>query len=86
MELVNGYLFSCPISLCHNLLDTESFILKCLQKILSFEVAIGVNGRVWVNSKLPLHVILISNAILNSHGMNNDKIEAMIQQLSAIAK
>ncbi len=65
----------------HRLLDENCFVLQCLGKKIPFELAIGMNGRVWVNAHSPIHIILISNAILNSERMTNSVIQMMVQKL-----
>lgn len=41
-------------------------VLRALATKLKFELAIGLNGKVWVNSESDLATVLITNAILNS--------------------
>ncbi|KAL0580653.1 exosome non-catalytic core subunit rrp40 [Marasmius crinis-equi] len=45
------------------LLDTNHFLLPLLGGLFPLEVAIGLNGRVWINSKEPKQVIAIARAI-----------------------
>eukprot|EP01080_Neovahlkampfia_damariscottae_P010171 gene10171-2591_t len=47
-ELKEGYLIQCSIGLCKKLLDPNCYILSYLGEKISFECAIGINGRVWV--------------------------------------
>ena len=53
----------------------------CLGKLFPFELAIGMNGRVWVNSTSLVHTVLIANAILNSESMSNPAIQKMVYVL-----
>jgi len=80
-ELVGGYAFECTLSLARQLLDEKCFVLRCLGRHFPFELAIGMNGRVWINSTSPTHTILISNAILNSEAMTNGAIQTMVYAL-----
>jgi exosome complex component RRP40 len=80
-ELKDGYGFDCSMSLARTLLDDECWVLQCLGKYIPFELAIGVNGKVWLNSASPVHTVLISNAILNSEHMNDRMIEKMVAKL-----
>ncbi len=59
---ISRYLF---VSSHFRLLEDNCIVLQCLGRALAFELAIGVNGRVWSNSANPLHTIIITNAILN---------------------
>ena len=47
----------------HRLLDPKHFLLPALGKRLPVDVAIGVNGRVWVDSKDPRHIIAVARCI-----------------------
>ena len=55
--------------------------MQCLGRSVPFELAIGVNGKVWVNSGAPLHTVLVTNAILNSEGRSDEVVTAMVQKL-----
>jgi len=80
-ELVGGYCFNTSIHLARKLLAEDCFVLKKLGEKLPFEIAIGANGRVWVNSKSPTFIVIISNAILNSETMPSEEIERMVNRL-----
>lgn len=80
-ELKGGYCFKTSIKLANELMDEECLVLLCLANYVPFEIAVGMNGRIWVNSKQPLHTILICNSILNSEHMNEDMTIAMVRTL-----
>ena len=56
-------------------------MLNALGRHLAYEVAIGVNGMVWVNSPSAQVSILICNAILNSEGLPDEQTDAMVERL-----
>ncbi|KAF5369332.1 hypothetical protein D9758_002800 [Tetrapyrgos nigripes] len=62
-ELKSGFLVRCSLRMCRNLLDPNHFLLPLLGALFPLEVAVGLNGRVWVNSKEAKHIIAISRAI-----------------------
>ena len=68
-------------SLHFRLLDDNCTVLRCLGRALPFELAIGVNGRVWVHSAGVTQTIVIANAILNSHQMPPHLVEMMVNKL-----
>jgi exosome complex component RRP40 len=45
---------------------------------LPFEVAIGLNGLVWVHSADCLHSIAIRNALINAQDLDDVHVEAMV--------
>eukprot|EP01006_Ploeotia_vitrea_P040541 TRINITY_DN66434_c11_g1_i1.p1 TRINITY_DN66434_c11_g1~~TRINITY_DN66434_c11_g1_i1.p1 ORF type:complete len:328 (+),score=150.82 TRINITY_DN66434_c11_g1_i1:45-1028(+) len=84
-ELHGGYLFKCSLSLAHKLLDDECWVLQCLGSYMPFELAIGMNGRVWLNAETPLHIVIASNAILNSENMKDSHVQTMVHALTQSA-
>jgi len=82
-ELLEGYMFKCSIGLAYKLLEDNCPILTCLGKIIPYEIAVGMNGRIWINSSSNKHTILISNAILNSEYLKTQQIQAMMQKLKS---
>jgi exosome complex component RRP40 len=47
------------------LLDPSHFLLPYLGAKFPLDAAIGLNGRVWINSKEPAHIIAIARCIEN---------------------
>lgn len=80
-ELLGGYAFSCSSQLARELLKDNCYVLQLLGKYVPFELAIGVNGKVWLNSAQPLHTILLTNAILNSEGKSHEHVTSMVQKI-----
>ena len=62
----------------HNIILEE--LAKHSTKI-PFEVAIGVNGYLWINSTKLEYIILIQNAIQNSNVLTSEQIRAMVKNL-----
>lgn len=81
-ELRGGYAFRCSLALARALLDERCYVLRCLGRQLPFELAIGANGRVWVDSQSPRHTVVIVNCILNSEGMSRARVKVMVQKLA----
>lgn len=97
-ELSGGYVFKCSIGLAHSyvlfnrkstdrkicrLLADDCVVLHHLGKVVPFEIAVGMNGKVWVNSASKKHTILICNAILNSEFLQPNQIQSMVAKLSS---
>jgi exosome complex component RRP40 len=64
------------------LLVPDSYILLALGRMLQFELAVGLNGRVWVRTAKPRHTVLIVNAIVTSEHMDTRLIDTMVAALS----
>uniref|UniRef100_A0AAV1TUB8 Ribosomal RNA-processing protein 40 n=1 Tax=Peronospora matthiolae TaxID=2874970 RepID=A0AAV1TUB8_9STRA len=81
-ELNDGYVFKTSIGLAKSLLHDNCQVLASLSKRLAFEVAVGVNGVVWVNAKTAKNITIISNSIVNSETMSSSEINAMVTRLT----
>ncbi|KAK8511797.1 hypothetical protein V6N13_029387 [Hibiscus sabdariffa] len=65
--LKDGYIFETSTGLSRKLLSSPTCpVLESLCKKLCFEIAVGLNGRVWVNAASPHTIIVAANAIMNS--------------------
>jgi exosome complex component RRP40 len=62
----------------HRLLQPDSAVLAKLGALLSFEIAVGLNGRVWVKAGTVQHSILVANSILASEHMSAAQVEDML--------
>ncbi|CAM8932993.1 unnamed protein product [Rhodiola kirilowii] len=80
--LKDGYMFESLTGLSRVLLSSPTCpVLDILRKKLSFEIAVGLNGRVWVNGPSPSTVILVANAIMNSEALSGAQQRIMVEKL-----
>ena len=79
--LKGGYMFRCSIRLARDLLKKNCVVLKALGKSLAFEVAVGMNGRVFVKAEAPETVVLIVQALKNSENLEGPATVAMVDTL-----
>ncbi|KAK4744362.1 hypothetical protein SAY87_010674 [Trapa incisa] len=80
--LKDGFMLECSTGLSRMLLSSPtSPVLEEFGKKLSFEVAVGLNGRVWVNAESPSTVIVVSNAILKSESLSSTQQRIMAHKL-----
>lgn len=81
-ELKGGTVQRVSLGLARELLRPKNVVLAELaHHKLAFEVAVGVNGFVWVHSHHPEHTILIQNAIRNSEVLTEPQVRGMVQSL-----
>lgn len=80
-KLDGGIIFRCSLSYCRKLLARNCPVLKYLGKKIPYEIAVGLNGRVWINSQSPKHTILVSNTIQLAEHLSEDKIEEMVSKM-----
>lgn len=80
-ELVGGYNFKVSTGLARSLLAPNCPVLAALGKRIPYEIAVGMNGRVWVNSGSVTNTIVITNALQNSEYLPTVQIENMVSLL-----
>lgn len=81
-ELKGGTVLRVSLGLARELLRPQNIVLTELaHHKLAFEVAVGMNGFVWVHSQYPEHTILIQNAIRNSEVLTEPQVRGMVQSL-----
>ncbi|KAG6686570.1 hypothetical protein I3842_11G026900 [Carya illinoinensis] len=81
-QLKDGYMFESSTGLSRTLLSSPTCpVLDALGKKLSFEIAVGLNGRVWVNATSPSTVIVVANAIMNSESLSAVQQRIMVEKL-----
>ncbi|KAJ1919415.1 exosome non-catalytic core subunit rrp40 [Mycoemilia scoparia] len=82
-ELKNGFTIRASLGFCHRLLTSDTPILSIIGQYLPFEVAIGLNGHIWVNAGEESHkkTVMIGNAIENAEHLNHNECQAMVKEL-----
>ena len=85
-ELSGGFMFKVSIGLCLKLLRNDCVVLNSLAKHLAFEIAVGMNNRVWINAEKPKDLVLISNAIQKSESLLENQIDVFVSKLVEAAK
>ncbi|KAK9888129.1 hypothetical protein WA026_000399 [Henosepilachna vigintioctopunctata] len=58
-----GFVFSVSLNMAHRLLSIENPLLRTLGKKYKYEIAIGMNGKVWLNCAKTVDVLKIKEAI-----------------------
>lgn len=82
--LKEGFIFDCSTALARKLLSKPPCaVLAALGAKQQFEIAVGMNGRVWVNSPNAITTILVSNAIAKSEFLSDAQAAMMVKQLLA---
>ncbi|KAG6401670.1 hypothetical protein SASPL_138534 [Salvia splendens] len=84
--LKEGFMFETSTGLSRTLLSSPTCpVLETLGKKIAFEIAVGLNGRVWVNSSTPSIVVLVSNTIIQTASMSPTqqkiRVESLLQKM-----
>ena len=71
-ELHGGTTVRCSVAYTRDLRRMDSALLTTLGQAIPFEIAVGYNGRVWVNAGAPARTILVCNAVKNADKLGSD--------------
>jgi len=82
-ELRGGLLVKVSSATARGLLHPKSAVLTRLGAKLSFEVAVGINGVVWVRAADVVDMVVIRNALLHCQGLSATNAAAMVDALLA---
>ena len=87
-QLKEGYLINSNTLYARRLLSTPSCpILASLEAHLKqFEIAVGLNGRIWVNSPSISRTVIACNAIQRAEFMSKSQTELLVSKLVDVAK
>ncbi|KAG0361455.1 hypothetical protein BC939DRAFT_508823 [Gamsiella multidivaricata] len=80
-ELKSGFVIKTSLGLARRLLDPKTLVLRLLGQHIPFETAIGMNGKIWINSASPKHTILVCNAIKNSEFLSSQECTTMVKKM-----
>lgn len=59
-----GLLLKTPVTTCQQLLGSDGRgFMADVGQLISFELIVGYNGRIWLNAKDPYRVVLLANAL-----------------------
>ncbi len=73
-----GYTLECSQLLSRSLLDKNNFVLTRLGKDLGFEVAAGMNGRVWIKGRDIKDTVMVANMIEQSEKLESGQLDKLI--------
>eukprot|EP00887_Chlorella_sp_A99_P007047 scaffold2.g7047.t1 len=81
-QLKGGYAFEVSTGLARALLARPPApVLAALGAALQFEVAVGQNGRVWIDAPAPATVILVANAVASAEGLTGQQQARLVAAL-----
>lgn len=79
--LSDGFLFNCSINLVRKLLNEQCPLFECLSKEVPFELAAGMNGKIWIHGRNVKETIAVGNAILAAEYESNESIIEMCNKI-----
>jgi len=76
----NGFMFTVPLHHIRKILNPQCTLMKNLGKGISLEVAIGMNGRIWVKAKTMKQTVTVARVICLSEHLDNDEINRLCKK------
>lgn len=73
----DGFIFTCSLNLIRKILNPKCILLKLLGSEIPYDVAVGMNGKIWLKTKSTKEAIGIGNAILAAEHLTNEAIISM---------
>ncbi len=84
--LKDGFLFKTSINMCRRLLSSSNDFLKQLSKIVPpFEIAVGLNGRIWLKTERCKQTLFIVEAIKHYAAIKEADTQSYINQIATNA-
>lgn len=78
----NGFLFNIGLSLAYSVLHMENPLLRTLGKRIPYEIAIGVNGKVWLKTREFKHVFTILKTFENAENCLDKDVKQICNQIN----
>lgn len=70
----NGFIFTCSLNLVQKCLEDNHKFIDRLGKKIPLEIAIGLNGRIWVRTDSFRNTMFVINAILSAELLNKEEM------------
>ena len=84
MDAIYCQLWSVPLHLVRKLLAPDSGLLTMLGASTPFEVAVGMNGRVWLRARSVRETMLLAQAVTSAEYMTAEEIAMMCDKLADV--
>lgn len=82
-QLTEGLMFPCSINLVRKILNEKCQLLNLLSKESPYELAAGINGRIWIRSKSLRTTILLRDAILKAEHTPYDEMKSLVDEFAS---
>lgn len=82
--LLGGFVFNCSLNLARMMLREDCPLFCALKKEMPFEIAVGLNGRIWVKGKTTRETIALGNAILAAENATHEEIAQICENIGNI--
>lgn len=78
--LKGGMMVTVSVRFAHQLMVDSCPVLNILGEKIQFEIAIGMNGNIWIDSESIRHTIIIINTLTKADQDSNINVEALVDR------
>lgn len=82
--LEDGFMFKCSINLVRRVLNPQFQLIQSLKNEWPFELAAGMNGRIWIKANTMRETIAVGNAILASEYASNEEVKFRCKNVASL--
>jgi exosome complex component RRP40 len=82
----DGFIFTCSQNLIRKVLNPKCPLLKVLGNEIPYDIAVGMNGKIWLKAKTVKETIAVGNAILAAELLTDEEIIPMCENAISAVK
>lgn len=82
--ITDGFIFNCSINLVRKILNPKCQLLVKLKDEMPYELAIGMNGKIWIRGRNIQETIGVGNAILAAEFLSEKDINKMCSNITIL--
>ena len=75
-----GFLFNIDQDFAYRLLNYDNLLLRTLGQKMAYEIAVGMNGKVWVNARKPSDIDTVFKALLAAEKQTDQSIMSLCRK------
>lgn len=78
----DGLMFPCSINLVRKILNEKCSLLHLLSKETPYELAAGINGRIWINTKSLRATVLLRQTLLEAEHTPYEDMRKLVDKFA----
>lgn len=78
----DGLLISCSLNLTRKLLNPNNRLFNFFAKEQAYEIAVGMNGKIWLKARSIKETVALANGILASEYTPTNQIQALCNDIA----
>lgn len=78
----DGMLITCSLNLIRKILNPSCKLFEEFSKEQAYEIAVGMNGKIWIKGRTIRETVALANGILAAEYTPSDKIKALCNSIA----